>query len=159
MAAGPVLMGLAAGASVVQGIMGYSAANKEARLIERQGQLEQEAANDEAARHAKEVRRFAAKQKLAFLKNGVQLDGTPLDVLDETFTEGQKEVDATVRRGVETANLRRGQAANTRAKGRAALVGGLGSAVGMYSLYGAKSSTGAAKGYSGIGDVSDYYPY
>lgn len=135
MSVGP-LIALAAGASVVQGVMGYQAARDEARLINQQGILEQQEAQEEAQRKANEVRKFAARQKLAFLKNGVRLEGSPLLVVDETLTEGQKEVDAITRRGNALRTLRAQEAQITKNRGRAALIGGLGQAAGLgYSYY------------------------
>lgn len=117
-----------AGASIFGGLQANKAAKDEAARIEEEGRLAQQEADEEAARRAKQVRKFAARQKLSFLKNGVRLEGTPLAVLDETQAEGQAEVDAISKRGQAISRLRTSQASQTRSSGRASLIGGFGGA-------------------------------
>lgn len=124
------LLATSIGSSLYSGYQQKQAAKSEAGLMEDQGRLELEESKDEAARRAKEIRKFSARQKLAFIKNGVRLEGSPLDVIDETLTEGQKEVDSVLRRGNALYDLRTRQADNLKKSGRAALIGGIGSASG-----------------------------
>jgi len=129
---------VSAGASVAGGISADKASKKEANLLNDQAALAQSEAQAEAKRRANEVRKFHRKQALAFTKNGVTLEGSPLLVLDETLREGQEEVDAIVRQGTAQAKYYRESAAQARNKGRAALIGGIGSAassaIGAYGI-------------------------
>ena len=107
---------------------GYSsnmAAKREAGLMEDQGRLQQAEAAAEAQRRANEIRKFSQKQSLAFMKSGVSLSGSPLAVIDETVTEGQKEVDSIAKAGDARANLYNQKAAIVKNEGRAAFVGGV----------------------------------
>jgi hypothetical protein len=133
-AAAPILfitmVGIGAGASILGGIAANNAAQAEADRLEQQGRIAQQESLEEAQRKADENRKFSKVQKLAFLKNGVTLEGSPLLVLDETLDEGQKEVDAEVRRGNAQATLHNQKAAQTRNEGRAQLLGGFAGAAG-----------------------------
>lgn len=113
------------GSKVYSGYQQNQAAKREASLMEDQGRIEQEEAAAEAQRRADEVRKFSRVQGLSFLKNGVSLAGSPLLVLDETLTQGQQEVDAITRSGDAKRTLYNRKAANTRASGRSALLGGV----------------------------------
>jgi len=115
---------VSAAGSIVQGFQERQAANAEADLQEQQGRLQAEEAQAEAQRVANDRRKFRKKQKLAFLKNGISLAGSPLLVLEETIRESQAEVNAIARRGTAQARLSFQQAAITRSAGRAALIGG-----------------------------------
>lgn len=119
---------LSAGASVAGGFAADKASKKEANALNDQAGIAQDEATAEANRRATEVRQFQRRQKLAFLKNGVTLEGSPLLILDETLASGQEEVDAIMKRGTAQAKLLRENAAQARNKGRAALIGGIGSA-------------------------------
>src|SRR4051812_45496894 len=81
---------VSAGASVAGGISANNSAKREAGLLNDQATLAQDEASAEANRRATEVRQFQRKQKLAFLKNGVTLEGSPLLVLDETIAWAKK---------------------------------------------------------------------
>lgn len=134
---------VSAGASIAGGIAANKAAKKEASALNDQAAVTQVEAQAEAERRAIEIRKFEGKQKLAFLKNGVTLEGSPLLVLDETMREGQKEVDSIMRQGNAQANYARQNAAITRNKGRAALIGGIGNAAGsLINGYGIADQAG-----------------
>ena len=124
------------------GFMGKQAADAEAESQQIQAGIAQDEATREAGRVAVERRKFLKRQKLAFLKNGVTLEGSPLLVLQETEEESQKEVDALVRRGSALGFLGRSRARITRRKGRAALVRGFGGAASTASRAGAFDSSG-----------------
>jgi hypothetical protein len=129
-----------AGASIYGGIQANSAANREAKALQEQGRLAQEAADAEAQSHATDVRRFAANQSLAFLANGVSLAGSPLLVLEDTVKQGQAEVDSITRSGNAQNALYNQRATNTRNSGRAALIGGIGTAAGSVATMGISAS-------------------
>jgi hypothetical protein len=126
---------VAAGASIAGGVSAQRSANQEAKLQREQGGIANAEAQRQAAIRAEEVRKFSKVQKLAFLKSGVTLEGSPLLTLDETLTQGQEEVDAISRSGASQYNLAQKQARITQNKGRAALIGGIGNAAGAGLTY------------------------
>lgn len=148
MAAGAFLAaaGLGAAGQVYGGYRANMAAKREAGLMEDQARVAQAEADAEAQRRAAEIRKFSKKQALAFMKNGVSLDGSPLLTIDETITEGQKEVDAIARRGDAQANLYNRRAAITKDEGRAAFVSGiLGGGGSFASSYASGKNAGIIK--------------
>ena len=140
---------ISATSKIVKGIQENKAAKAEALLIEEQGALQQQEAVTEAQRQATESRKFRKKQKVAFLKNGITLAGSPLLVIEETRRESQEEVNATVRRGNAQASLAFQQAAMTRNSGRAALLGGIFGAAG--TVVAGAAVFGASGGFASAG--------
>lgn len=151
--------------SIAGGMQKQASAKKEAQSLENQAVLTQQEAEIEAKIHATQVRKFAANQKSAFLKNGVTLDGSPLLVLDDTYSSGQEEVNAIVRSGSARAQLLREKADQTRSEGRSQLIGGISSAASSGAAYGfAGSSAGfwgngmnTGTGASGISPSTNYF--
>lgn len=134
---------VSATASVASGIAQQSAANREAKALNAMASTAQDEATAEAQRRATDVRQFQRKQKLAFLKNGVTLEGSPLLILDETLQLGQEEVDAIMKRGTAEAKYYRESAAIKKNQGRAALIGGIGGAASsVISGYGIGKAAG-----------------
>lgn len=80
-----ILSGVSAVSSIIGGIQQSKEADKQAELA----RLDAEARAREEARIALE---FEERQKLAFLKSGVQLEGSPLLVLAETRRKGLENV-------------------------------------------------------------------
>lgn len=113
------------GGQIYSGYQANMAAKREAGLMEDQARVAQAEAAAEAQRKANEVRKFSRVQALAFMKNGVSLEGSPLLSVNETIEEGQKEVNAIAGAGDARANLYNRRAAITKREGRAAFVGGL----------------------------------
>ena len=125
--AGPAMMyaGASAGLDLLSGLFGYFASQEAAGIAESRGRMLRLEAEDEATRYAEQGRKFEARQRLAYLKNGVELSGSPLDVLAETVRTTQEDLSAIRARG------RAGQAGQnhiarqTRATGRNALLSGI----------------------------------
>lgn len=127
---------LGAVATVASSVASASAAKKgaaitaqnaeiEARNLEAQGAIARQESLDEAERKAKEVRKFEARQRMQFLQQGVSVSGgSPLLVFDETLTDGQREVDALIRRGNAQIDLYNAKAQQARNSGAAALIAG-----------------------------------
>lgn len=128
--------------SVASGVMAQSAARKEAAALKDQGALAQQEAQTEAQRRADEVRRLSKKQKLAFIKNGITLEGSPLLTIDETKRQGQTEVDAISRRGYAINSLYNQRADITEREGRAQFIGGIGSGISSLAMFGASMYSG-----------------
>lgn len=125
----PFLAVAAAGFGAVSSVMGgasaNSAAKQEAGLQRQQADLALKNANDNAAVEAYNDTQLVQRQKVAFLANGVTLEGSPAEVLKNTTTQSQQNVQAILDRGVNEYNLGQAQADQTRNKGRAALVAGI----------------------------------
>lgn len=115
----------AVGSTIYGGISAAKSARREAEAQRQQGLLAKQEADEEAQRTAKEQKRFRALKKVAYLKNGVRLTGSPILSLENDAAEQKKEVDAIKRRGSAQQNLYNQRASNTRRSGRAALIGGL----------------------------------
>jgi len=108
-----------------QGESANKTAQQQAALQEEQGQIAQQEALLSAERAAEDRRIFLKRQRLAFVKSGVSLEGSPLLILEQTRSRSQEEVDAIVRRGIAQKDLAVRQADITRRQGRAALTGGI----------------------------------
>lgn len=121
---------IAAGASVAGGVMAKQSADKQASLQRQQAEIQKAEAMRAAKQKEEEVRKFKARQKMAFIKSGVTLMGTPTLVLDETQNKGDEEVRAIINRGYAQYQLGMSTADITKNEGRAALIGGIGSAAG-----------------------------
>jgi hypothetical protein len=134
---------MGAGGQIYGGYQANQAAKREANLMEMQGQIAQSEADTEAAAHARDVRQFSRNQALSFLKNGVSLAGSPLLVVDETLTEGQKEATSIAKKGAAERNLYNERAYNTRSEGRAKLIGGV---LGGSSSFGSSYAQGKSAG-------------
>ena len=127
---------VAVGGKIAGGISAQKSAKTEANLLRDQGILAQQEAYATAQQKADEVRRFAKTQKLAFLKNGVTLQGTPSMVISETVNQGQDEVNAIVKKGIAENRLAIKQAELVRNKGRAAMFSGITNAFGDVASFG-----------------------
>lgn len=135
--------------SVAGGISASQEAKRQASLAEFQAQqkgqeearLAQAKAN-EVARTAEETRKA---QKMAYLKSGVTLEGSPLLTMEGTRVQGQQNVEEIMRAGgaavgASTAEGRI-QAANLRSAGRQAFVSGLSGGAQMFkSAFGSKTT-------------------
>lgn len=129
--------------SIAQGISANNAAQSEADFLEQQAHLTAAEFAAEAARVRDQNRKFMKRQKLAFLKNGVTLDGSPLFILEETLEEGQKEVNAIAARGTAIAASYFQRADSVRDEGRNALIGGFtNAATTVFSAFTAGSQAG-----------------
>lgn len=116
---------LSAGGSILGGISAKKAAEDRADLQRQQADLARDEAELEATRKEDERTRFIAKQKVAYLANGVGLSGTGVTVLSNTFDEFQQEIDAIRDRGTAEASLLEQEADITEKSGRSALLGGI----------------------------------
>lgn len=127
---GVVMAGASAGSSVMGGMAAQKSANQEAELQREQGDQALAEAKVNADNEAFNQSQAVGKQRLAFLANGVSLEGSPTTVLEESRKYGQSAVDAIIKQGVAQKNLSYGQAQITKNQGRAALIAGYGQAAG-----------------------------
>lgn len=121
---------VSAGSSVMGGIEANKAAKAEANLQREQGDIAAREAQFNAENEAFSQTQSVQRQRLAFLSNGVSLEGSPLDVLAQSKKYGQSQVDAILRQGSAQKSLAYQSANITRNKGRAALTSGIMQGVG-----------------------------
>ena len=120
-----VLTLVSAAGSIYSGFAANSAANSEASLQRQQGEIAASEAQVNAKNEAFNQTQAVQNQRLAFLANGVTLEGSPALVLEESKKYGQGQVDAILRQGAAKKALADAEATITKNKGRAALIGGI----------------------------------
>lgn len=119
---------LSVGSKIISGFAAKQAGEDEADRLRDQGALALAENEVEAERVGKERKKFLARQKLAYLKGGVTLEGSPLLILEEGEEETEKEVEAIFRRGFAQRSLAEQKAAQVETTGRGRLFGSLASA-------------------------------
>lgn len=107
---------ISTGAQLIGGVQ----ASRESK---RQAARARAEAEERARESERETRRLRARQVTGFLKSGVLLEGTPLEVLEETELLGAEDA-AAIRAGGQA------RARQLRAEGRSRLIGGIGGAAG-----------------------------
>lgn len=117
--------GASAGLDVLSGLFDYLASQEVAAAAESRGRMLRMEADAEAERYGEQARDFKAQQALRFLKSGVTLSGSPLDVLDETARVASENISAIRARGSADQLEMDNQAAIARGSGRSALLKGI----------------------------------
>lgn len=117
-------------AAVAQTVIGVQQANKQARAFQDQADLKAAETQEAAANARIENKKFQARQKVAFLANGVRLTGSPLLSLEESTEVGEQNVQGILRSGEAQSRLLQKQSSIARNEGRAKLIGGLGNFAG-----------------------------
>lgn len=111
-----------AGLQVAKAVGDYNQSKSQARQIREQGK-------QAAAARAQEIRALAAEQRASYLASGLELEGTPMSVINDTYNTGLEDIRAI---GSSTKT----QMKNTLKQGQSSLLGGLVSAgTGIYSAY------------------------
>ena len=125
MSATSILSGSTAGLNLLEGIFGMNAADAQAGSLRSQLSLVRAESEADIVRYAESASDFRAKQKLAYLKSGVTLEGSPLEILDETVRVSSENISAM--RAKTTADILSAESkiSALRGQGRAALVGGI----------------------------------
>lgn len=154
------LTGLSAVSSIVGGMQQNAAAQQQANYAQAQGILQAEESVRQSAAQAQQEADAAddarRKQKLAYLKSGVSLEGSPLLMMEETRLRGERNVNEITTAGgyASAAAIQEGRtrAQNYKASGRQAFMSGLGKGLGSASSF--------AGGFSGgsSGGGSTYFP-
>lgn len=122
-------MGWAAAAMMMmQGVETAKAASREAKDLKKQGAMAHRESERAADIRAGQIEEFEGVQRLQYLKSGVRLEGTPLQILAETRGKGAEEVSSMRQSGRARASLFRSKSKMVKRAGRAGLVGAAGSA-------------------------------
>jgi hypothetical protein len=132
--------GASAGLDIIGGLFGYLASQEMAAATESRGRLLRMEAEADAVRYQEQAENFKASQALAYLKSGVTLEGSPLDVLDETARVTAENLSAIRARGAAQQQEYMSEATLTRGRGRAALLGGITGAAKTAALAGYSAS-------------------
>lgn len=137
--------GIGAIGSILTGLFGYMAGQNAQEVYQSRARMIRAEAENEALRYEEQNTRFKATQKLAFLKSGVQLTGSPLDVLDETIRVGRENANTIRATGAARALDAQMGGEQAAMAGRNALVSGVtgaarGAATGAYALYSTKEA-------------------
>ena len=126
--------------SVQSGIAQNTASKQEAELQREQGDIALAEARTNATNEAFNQNLAIGKQRLAFLSNGVTLEGSPAMVQAESQKYGQQQVQSLLDQGAARQKLATQEAIITRGKGRAALIAGISQAVGSVASAGKTGS-------------------
>lgn len=128
MSATAILTGSSMGLNVLEGVFAKSAADAQAQSMRDQISLVRAESEADIARYAENTKEFKTKQAMAYMKSGVSLEGSPLDILDETIRVSGENINAM--RAKTNAEIQgiKGKATATEGQGRAALVAGFGRA-------------------------------
>jgi len=132
------LAGVTVGASVLEGIFGMNAADAQADSMRSQLTLMRAESEADIARYAEQTKAFKAKQGLAYLKAGVTLEGSPLEILDETVRVSSENISAMRARTSADILSAKSKISAIRGQGRAALVGGFAKAASVFASQGKK---------------------
>lgn len=136
--------GISAGGSIYGGIQARKQSKRQARALEaqaafnrQQAQFVREQGEFEALQQGRSFDRLMGRQRLAIASSGIELVGSPLDILDESLRDKEETIENI--RAVAESNARAlefgagqlmGQAKDTRTAGRNALIGSIFGAIG-----------------------------
>ena len=116
-----------AGLNVASAIGNYNAGKSQARATIKEGEIA-------AQRRADEISKLASRQRVLYLANGLELEGTPQAVINDTYNTGIADVR-------EIRSSYNQQAKNIIKQARANLLGGLAQAgVSAFNMYNMGSS-------------------
>jgi len=127
---------ISAGISIYQGVQANNAAKVQAKTTRSYADMQQREADIEAARIEDEGNRFAQKQKMLYIGSGVEFGGSAVITIAQTKKWAKEEADATRRRGVAMREYGYQSSKIQEGQGRAALIGGISSAVQSGYAYG-----------------------
>lgn len=143
MSAALLFAGASAGLDLMSGLFGYLASQDAAAISESRARMIRNEADAEATRYAEEAHNVLAQTKVSYLKAGVYLSGSPLDVLDHDILTAQENISSIRAGGEARAMEQENDAAQQRIGGRLALLQGITggmSKIGQAAYYSGKSS-------------------
>lgn len=132
------LAAISAGSSIFGGISAQNESRKQAATAQAEANLRAEETARAGVRESLAVGREAEsvrrRQKLSYLKSGVELEGSPLMMMEATRRAGLDNVEETLRASSSEAGAQiqegRARAAALKSSGRQAFMGGIGNAAG-----------------------------
>lgn len=112
-------------ASLATGASKMKAYSDEARALKSQAELVEQEAFDAAEDTRESGRRIMGEQALSYIRAGLVLEGSPLQVLEDTEMRSEESAESIVKRGRAQSSLLRKKARSSKALGNASLFGGL----------------------------------
>jgi hypothetical protein len=100
------------GAQAIEMVGSTYGAMQEAKAAREEGKEALRTAGRDVRRQRQELESAKKSQTMDFLSSGVQLEGTPLEVLAETERRGQEDIQETLRQGKRQADTFRRQGRN-----------------------------------------------
>lgn len=128
-----------AGLSVASAIGNYNQSKSESRQTAKAGAIA-------AEKRADDIMKLASKQRISYLSAGLELEGTPQNVINDTYETGIADVNNIIGSYSQKSK-------NIMTKARADLLGGLAKA-GASTMAGNRSSGGLFSALSGISEDS-----
>lgn len=121
------IIGAALGAvgQVAQGMAANSAAKANAKAMKQQAFLERESGAYQANRQRDQLNRLTGRQINNLAANGMGMDGSAVDVIQDSRREGELDIAATLFGANIRSNNLETQAQITKAQGRSAMIGGI----------------------------------
>jgi len=111
--------------TLASGFSQYRTAQENAEIQDNNLAISQQATADKLRDRRRRIGKDHAKQRVQFLASGVELEGSPLLVLEETLSLGEEDLNAIrISGGVQAENAKI-KARSARSKGNAALYGSL----------------------------------
>lgn len=145
---------LSAGMSIYQGVQQNAAHTEQGINLMKQAQIAQQENAYAVRQKQREIDKAAARQVMAMSKNGLNTSaGSPLEILYETYTLGQEEVDALKRQGQAQVWKYTTDANSSFNSGRSALIGGAANAI---STIASKGTAAYAKGGSSLASATSF---
>jgi hypothetical protein len=138
MGATGALTGAAAGLDILSGLLGMSAAESENRALKHRAELMRLESEADIARYKDETRAFKAEQSVRYLKSGVALEGSPLEILDETARVSAENISAMRARSDAEQRALKAKGEGARISSRMAFAASLGKAVDRTAAVGTK---------------------
>lgn len=129
--------------SILGGLFDYAQSGPLSEIHNSRARMLQMEAEVDAQRYAEQARSFQAEQRMKYVKSGVTLEGSPLDVLNETIRNANETVSAIRARGRASAFDETAKASSIRQAGRAALLKGI---IGGASSFGQAAYSGQGGG-------------
>lgn len=132
---------LSAGLSIYKGVQENAAYTEHGINLMKQAQIAQQENAYAVRQKQREIDKAAARQVMAMSKNGLNTSaGSPLEILYETYTLGQEEVDALKRQGQAQVWKYSSDANTSFKKGRSALIGGVAEGIATIGTTGLKAA-------------------
>jgi hypothetical protein len=122
---GMAMSGASAGLDLLGGVFGYFSGEQAFGMAESRANILRMESEAEAQRYTEQGAQFRSSQKLAFLKSGVQLSGSPLDILDQTARVTRENISAIRAQGAARALDVENQGREAQTQGRMALIKGI----------------------------------
>lgn len=145
---------LTGGPEIYGGLQARKAAKKQQKILDEQARLERSAAAFDAAQASRDFDRLIGTQKARIAGSGIELVGSPMDILEQTERDKQDTINNILAAGAARASALQAEAGLVRDAGRAALTASIirgisSSAKGLASAAQSFGSAGGGKQIAG----------